>query len=443
MLWRQPNSLVAGEKVWDALRRAHPDAKVANVCWWYAMGMDVDTIVTPRPIYHADGRKSARLLHPPDLAARRADRGARRVPALPVLGPDGIHRLVARGSSRPPAGSCRTTTSRWPTCRTSTTTSSASGRASPQARAAASELDAALAPLLDDAARLGVEVVVLSEYGITEVDQPVAPQPGAAPRRAARGAHPGRDGVPRPVGLDARSRWPTTRSPTSTSGTPTASRRCARCSRTRRASSRCSTGPARRHTASTTSAAATSCVVADPRAWFTYYYWLDDDRAPDFARGVEIHRKPGYDPAELFFDPADRSAKARAGLRLVRKKLGLRYSMSVVPLDAALGQGQPRPAARRPGRTDPCCSPRPAAGCVRRVAATDVHDLVLEAAGVERRRERWTTDRPTQRPPDPPTPTSTLTSKEHSDDTTDHPLHRPVGRPALRGGVPTRRVMGL
>ena len=44
-------------------------------------------------------------------------------------------------------------------------------------------------------------------------------------------------------------------------------------------------------------------VVAEPDAWFTYYYWLDDDRAPDFARGVEIHRKPGYDPVELFFDP--------------------------------------------------------------------------------------------------------------------------------------------
>jgi predicted AlkP superfamily pyrophosphatase or phosphodiesterase len=45
--------------------------------------------------------------------------------------------------------------------------------------------------------------------------------------------------------------------------------------------------------------------VAEPDAWFTYYYWLTDARAPDFAHGVEIHRKPGYDPAELFFDPHD------------------------------------------------------------------------------------------------------------------------------------------
>jgi predicted AlkP superfamily pyrophosphatase or phosphodiesterase len=58
LLWRQHNALVEGEKVWHALRRVHPGARVANVCWWYAMGMDVDSIVTPRPIYHADGRKS-------------------------------------------------------------------------------------------------------------------------------------------------------------------------------------------------------------------------------------------------------------------------------------------------------------------------------------------------------------------------------------------------
>ena len=55
--------------------------------------------------------------------------------------------------------------------------------------------------------------------------------------------------------------------------------------------------------------------------WFSYYYWLDDERARDFARTVEIHRKPGYDPAELFLDPADPRVKLRAGAALARKKL--------------------------------------------------------------------------------------------------------------------------
>ncbi|WP_068260459.1 nucleotide pyrophosphatase/phosphodiesterase family protein [Rubripirellula obstinata] len=74
--------------------------------------------------------------------------------------------------------------------------------------------------------------------------------------------------------------------------------------------------------------------LADADAWFTYYYWLDDNRAPDFARTVDIHRKPGYDPCELFI-----TSKARAMSRLAQKKLGFRYKMDVIPLDAGLVKG--------------------------------------------------------------------------------------------------------
>src|SRR5690606_8569618 len=57
LLWRQHSGLVEGERVWETIRRHRPGYRVANVCWWYAMGADVDTTVTPRPEYHADGRK--------------------------------------------------------------------------------------------------------------------------------------------------------------------------------------------------------------------------------------------------------------------------------------------------------------------------------------------------------------------------------------------------
>jgi hypothetical protein len=80
-------------------------------------------------------------------------------------------------------------------------------------------------------------------------------------------------------------------------------------------------------------------VIAKKNAWFTYYYWLDDDRAPDFARTVDIHRKPGYDPVELFLDPAIRLPKLKVGLTLLRKTLGFRYLMDVIPLDASLVKG--------------------------------------------------------------------------------------------------------
>ena len=79
--------------------------------------------------------------------------------------------------------------------------------------------------------------------------------------------------------------------------------------------------------------------LARPDAWFTYYYWLDDRHAPDFARLVEIHRKPGYDPVELFLDPAIRFPKLAIGWRLARRALGLRTLMDVIPLDATLVKG--------------------------------------------------------------------------------------------------------
>jgi hypothetical protein len=123
--------------------------------------------------------------------------------------------------------------------------------------------------------------------------------------------------------------------------------------------------------------------VAEPDAWFTYYYWLDDRRAPDFARTVEIHRKPGYDPAELFFDPADRTVKLRAAAALARKKLGLRYTMQVVPLDPVHVRGSHGrlPADPADGPVLLCSDPAPARDTI---AATEVKDLLLRLAGLSR-----------------------------------------------------------
>ena len=80
-------------------------------------------------------------------------------------------------------------------------------------------------------------------------------------------------------------------------------------------------------------------LLAERDAWFAYPYWLDDVRAPDFARTVDIHRKPGYDPCELFIDPAIRWPKMRVAWRLLQKKLGFRYLMDVIPLDPSLVRG--------------------------------------------------------------------------------------------------------
>ena len=74
-LWRQHNRLVRGEKVWETARRHRPDFRTANVCWWYAMGADVDWTVTPRPVYYSDGRKEPDCYTwPPSLHDELTDR---------------------------------------------------------------------------------------------------------------------------------------------------------------------------------------------------------------------------------------------------------------------------------------------------------------------------------------------------------------------------------
>jgi hypothetical protein len=121
--------------------------------------------------------------------------------------------------------------------------------------------------------------------------------------------------------------------------------------------------------------------VADPDAWFTYYYWLDDRKAPDFAQLVDIHRKPGYDPAELFFNPADPMVKLRAGMALARKKLGLRYRMAVVPLDPSCVRGS---HGRLPDNAQdaPILLCSDATATRDHVPATEVKTLLLQLAGL-------------------------------------------------------------
>jgi predicted AlkP superfamily pyrophosphatase or phosphodiesterase len=47
--------------------------------------------------------------------------------------------------------------------------------------------------------------------------------------------------------------------------------------------------------------------ISDKDKWFNYYWWYDSEKAPNFAKRVDIHRKPGYDPVELFIDAKTKS----------------------------------------------------------------------------------------------------------------------------------------
>jgi hypothetical protein len=115
-------------------------------------------------------------------------------------------------------------------------------------------------------------------------------------------------------------------------------------------------------------------LVADANSWFTYYYWLDDAKAPDFARLVEIHRKPGYDPVEMFMNPADPLVKVKAGFKLLKKKLGFRYLMNVIPLDATLVKGSHGRITDNPAHQPIMITSSPQAAA--EIQATDVYHVI-------------------------------------------------------------------
>jgi predicted AlkP superfamily pyrophosphatase or phosphodiesterase len=116
--------------------------------------------------------------------------------------------------------------------------------------------------------------------------------------------------------------------------------------------------------------------VAEPGAWFTYYYWLDDAFAPDFARTVDIHRKPGYDPVELFLDPDRPLIKGRVLFNLARKLAGFRYLMDVIPLRADLVKGTHGRAGVDPDH-GPLLISSVREGAVDRMPMTAVRDFLL------------------------------------------------------------------
>ncbi|MEU0162930.1 nucleotide pyrophosphatase/phosphodiesterase family protein [Streptomyces sp. NPDC006261] len=381
LLWRQSHELIEGERVWDAARRRHPGYTVANICWWYAMGADTDWTVTPRPVYYADGRKE------PDCYTRP--------PALhdELTGRLGTFPLFTYWG--PNAGLPST---RWIIDATRHVMATRSpdltlaylphldydlqrfGPGDPRSHRAAAALDEALAPLLEDARRQGRTVVALSEYGITDAGRPV--DVNRALRRAGLLEVHTQDGMEY---LD----------PGASRAFAVADHQLAHVYVRRpedlgavRAALEGLDGvdllldeQGKKEHGLDHPRSGELVLLAEPDAWFTYYYWLDDARAPDFARHVEIHRKPGYDPAELFMDPEDPYVRVKAARALVRKKLGMRYRMAVVPLDPSPVRGS---HGRLPGHPDDgpvllCSRPGAVAG---RVAATEVKALLLELAGL-------------------------------------------------------------
>jgi predicted AlkP superfamily pyrophosphatase or phosphodiesterase len=362
-LWRQSNRLVAGEKVWEAARRRDPAFTCANLFWWYAMHTSADISVTPRPIYLADGRKIPDCYATPGDLAQELTQRLGPFPLFKFWGP-----ATTIESSRWIADAAlHVRRTRKPTLTLVYLPHldydlQRVGPDHPAIPKALSEVDVLCGALIDDAARDGADVLVVSEYGITPVSRPV--HLNRALRRA------GLLMVREELGREQLD-------PSESIAFAVADHQVAHLyvrdeARIAEVAKVVAAEPGVEKVLDRAGQAAAGIAhersgelvaVARPDSWFTWYHWLDDARAPDFARTVEIHRKPGYDPVELFLDPALRLPKLSIAWRLAKRALGFRALMDVIPLDATLVKGSHGrlPADRAEGPlmigADPACLP--------------------------------------------------------------------------------------
>lgn len=337
--WKQSNHLVKGPKLWEVLQRDRPDLRCAKLFWWYNMYSSADYSITPRPMYPADGRKVFDVYtHPLEM---REDIKA-------SLGDFPFHTFWGPAAGLPCsewiADSCR-----WVEERHRPEVSlvylphldynfQRFGPDPAKVGRDLREVDQLVQRLVEDLEARGVEVTLLSEYGITEVDRPIAIN------RVLREA--GWVAIKEELGLELLDAGASqafavadhqlahvyVREPAMLQEV---AQRCAEIEGVEQVVA----GEARAALGLDHDRAGDLILVADARSWFTYYYWLEDRKAPDFARCVDIHRKPGYDPVELFMDPALRFPKAAVAKRLFKKKLGFRMLMDLIPLDPTLVRG--------------------------------------------------------------------------------------------------------
>jgi predicted AlkP superfamily pyrophosphatase or phosphodiesterase len=337
--WRQSNRLVAGEKLWESARAIDPGFTCANLFWWYDMYSSADIAVTPRPMYPADGRKIPDIYTTPVKLRDELNSRLGTFPLFNFWGPraDIVSSLWIADCARHIVDSRRPTLTLVYLPHLDYSLQRL-GPDDPRIAADVRAIDALCGQLIDCADRHGAAIVVLSEYGITPVDRPVHIN------RALRAA--GLLSIREELGRELLDAGASTafavadhqvahiyvNRPDRISQVMKIAESLPGVEKVLDAQSKALHGLDHPR-------AGELVAISDARSWFTYYYWQDDARAPDFARTVDIHRKPGYDPVELFIDPAMAMPVASIAWRLMKKKLGFRTLMDVIPLDATLVRG--------------------------------------------------------------------------------------------------------
>ena len=332
--WKQSNKLVNGEKIWEIAKKEDPSFTCSTMFWWYNMYSSADYAVTPRPNYLADGRKMPDCYSHPASLRDVLQEKLGTFPLFQFWGPDAnikstqwiadasmitddLHDPTLTLIYLPHLDYCL----------------QKFGPDFTKIHHELTEIDEVLKGLIAFYENKGAEIILLSEYGISPVNNPIHlnrlfREHGLLQIRVERGLELLDPGASKAFVVadhqiahvyisDPSVRDKVMELLKGVSGVELILDKKEQ---------------ATYHINHERSG--DLVLMADQDSWFTYYFWLDDAKAPDYARCVDIHKKPGYDPVEMFM-----SSKLRAGYKLLKKKAGFRYVMDVIPLDANLIKG--------------------------------------------------------------------------------------------------------
>ncbi|WP_026462079.1 alkaline phosphatase family protein [Adhaeribacter aquaticus] len=375
--WHQSNKLVQAPKFWEVAKAQNPSFTVANICWWFAMNSTADYTVTPRPQYLADGRKMPDCYTYPMELRDHLNEKLGTFPLFDYWGPKTNIR-----SSRYIANAAIEVDKLHDPTLTLVYLPHLDYNAQRHGPTDASvaqdlrEIDEVLKNLITYFESKNAQVIILSEYGIQPVNQPIhinraLREKGYISVREERGTElldPGTckafavaDHQVAHVYVNDLSKLEEVRK--LLQQLPGVEKVI---------------GPEEKAAYHIDHERAGELIaVADKNSWFTYYYWLDDNRAPDFARVIDIHKKPGFDPVEMFTDPNIKFLIPKVGFKVIKKKLGFRMLMDIIPLDATLVKGSHGRKPDNPTEGPLIMSKNKALIPAESVEATDVFHIIL------------------------------------------------------------------
>ena len=337
--WKQSNKLVKAEKIWEAAKKQDPTFSCSKMFWWYNMYSSADFSVTPRPQYHADGVKAPDCYSQPADLRDKLQAALGTFPLFSFWGPNAnikSSKWIADASI-------------WVDKAENPTLSliylphldyclQKFGVDFSKISKELGEIDKLVEELVTHYQSEGANIILLSEYGINDVNRPIhinriLRENGLISVRVEQGLELLDTGISKAFATadhqiahvyfnDLSEKERVKSILENTEGIALVLDE---------------EGKKEHHLNHERSG--DLVVMAETNAWFTYYHWLDDAKAPDFARLVDIHKKTGYDPVEMFMNPKNPLIKLRAAYKLARKLLGFRYLMDVIPLDATLVKG--------------------------------------------------------------------------------------------------------